>query len=59
MSILKEVIGVIARLDTQAIIAKEVNTKSICSILLLPHCTSKRFVTRMTANLFFSWSLIL
>ena len=30
VSILKEVIGVIARLDTQAILVREVNVYSIC-----------------------------
>ena len=30
VSILKEVIGVIARLDTQAILVREVNICSIC-----------------------------
>ena len=52
MSILEEVISVIARLDTQAKIVKEVNIQSICSILLLPRCTSKRFVTRLIAIFF-------
>ena len=47
MPILKEVIGVTARLDTQAVIVKEV----ITYILLLPPCISKRFVTRLTAIL--------
>ena len=56
MPILKVVIGVIARLDTQAIIVKEVNMYPISSILLIPHCTAKRFITRLTAILLYSSS---
>ena len=56
MPILKGVIGVIARLDTQAIIVKEVNMSPISYILLLTHCTAKRFSNRLTVILLYSSS---